>query len=34
MDNYFNYEDVKEEKKIRHVVTRLKGHVALWWDEL
>jgi hypothetical protein len=34
MDKYFNYEDVEEEKKIRHVVTRLKGHVALWWDEM
>jgi hypothetical protein len=30
MDKYFDYEDVEEEKKVRHVVTRLKGHVALW----
>jgi hypothetical protein len=34
MDKYFKYEDVDEEKKVKHVVTRLKGHVALWWDEL
>jgi hypothetical protein len=34
MDKYFDYEDVEEEKKVRHVVTRLKGHAALWWDEL
>jgi hypothetical protein len=34
MDKYFDYEDVKEEKKVRHVVTRLKGHVVLWWNEL
>jgi hypothetical protein len=34
MDKYFNYEDVKEKKKARHVVTRLKGHATLWWDEL
>jgi hypothetical protein len=34
MDTYFDYEDVKEEKKVRHVFTRLKGHAALWWDEL
>jgi hypothetical protein len=27
-------EDVEEEKKVRHVVTRLKGHATLWWDEL
>jgi hypothetical protein len=34
MENYFNYEDVEEEKKVRHVVSRLKGHATLWWDEL
>jgi hypothetical protein len=34
MDKYFNYEYVEEEKKVRHVVTRLKGHATLWWDEL
>ena len=34
MENYFNYEDVEEEKKVRHVVSRLKGHGTLWWDEL
>jgi hypothetical protein len=34
MDKYFNYEDVDEEKRVRHVVTKLKGHAALWWDEL
>ena len=34
MDKYFNYEDVDEEKKVKHDVTRLKGHVTLWWDEL
>ena len=34
IENYFDYEDVEEEKKVRHVVTRLKGHAALWWDEL
>jgi hypothetical protein len=34
MENYFDYEDVNEEKKVKHVVTRLKGHVALWWNKL
>jgi hypothetical protein len=34
MDKYFDYEDVDEEKNVRHVVTRLKGHATLWWDEL
>jgi hypothetical protein len=34
MDTYFDYEDVEEDKKVRHAVTKLKGHAALWWDEL
>jgi hypothetical protein len=34
MDKYFDYEDVEEDKKVKHVVTRLKGHATLWWDEL
>jgi hypothetical protein len=34
MDKHFDYEYVDEEKKVKQAVTRLKGHVALWWDEL
>jgi hypothetical protein len=34
MDKYFDYEDVDEETKVKHDVTRLKGHASLWWDEL
>ena len=34
LDTYFDYEDVEEDKKVKNAVTRLKGHVALWWDEL
>jgi hypothetical protein len=34
LDAYFDYEYVEEEKKVKHVVTRLKGHATLWWDEL
>ena len=34
LDTYFEYEDVEEDKKVKKIVTRLKGHVALWWDEL
>jgi hypothetical protein len=34
LDTYFDYEDVEEDKKVKHAVTILKGHVALWWDEL
>jgi hypothetical protein len=34
MDKYFDYEEVDEENKVKHAVTRLKGHATLWWDEL
>jgi hypothetical protein len=34
LDTYFNYEDIEEDKKVRHAVTKLKGHATLWWDEL
>jgi hypothetical protein len=34
LDKYFDYEDVEEDKKVKHVVTRLKVHAVLWWDEL
>jgi hypothetical protein len=34
MDKYFDYEDVIEDKKVRHDVTILKGNATLWWDEL
>jgi hypothetical protein len=34
LDTYFDYEDVEEDKKVKHAVTRLKGHATLWWDEV
>jgi hypothetical protein len=29
LDKYLDYEDVEEDKKVKHVVTRLKGHETL-----
>jgi len=34
MDKYFDYEEVNDKNKVKHVVTILKGHATLWWDEL
>jgi hypothetical protein len=34
MEKYFDYEDIEEDKMVKHAVTRLKGHAVLWWDEL
>ena len=32
MKKLFNYEEMEEEKKVKFVVTKLKGHETLWWD--
>jgi hypothetical protein len=34
MDKYFDYEYIDEVRKVKHAITRLKGHATLWWDEL
>jgi hypothetical protein len=34
LDKHFDYEDVEEDKKVKHSITRLKGHATMWWDEL
>ena len=34
MDKYFEYEEIDENKRIKFAVTRLKGHAALWWDNV
>eukprot|EP00253_Pinus_taeda_P013296 PITA_13296 len=34
IDQYFDYEEVEENKRVKFAVTRLKGHAAIWWDEL
>ena len=34
LDQQFDNEEIEEDKKVKLVVTRLKGHVALWWDSV
>jgi hypothetical protein len=34
LEKYFDYEDIEEDKMVKHAVKRLKGHATLWWDEL
>ena len=34
MSKYFDFEEIEDKNKVRYVVTRLKGHAAIWWDEL
>ena len=32
MNKHFDYAEVKEDRKVRFVVTRLRGNASLWWD--
>lgn len=32
MDKYFEYESKYDNKKVKVVVTKSKGHDSLWWD--
>lgn len=32
LDNYFEYEDVPEDQRVKLAKTKLKGHTLLWWD--
>ena len=32
MDNFFDYDETNEERKVKFAVTRLKGHASLWWN--
>ena len=34
MDKYFECEEIDENKRVKFAVTRLKGHTALWWDNV
>jgi len=34
MDKYFEYKEIDEDKGVKFVVTRLKSHAALWWDNV
>ena len=32
MNKNFDYTEVNEDKKVRFVVTKLRGNASLWWD--
>ena len=34
LDKYFEYDEFEEDAKVKLVVTRLKGHASLWWDNV
>ena len=34
LDKYFEFDEVEEDKRVRLVVTRLKGHASLRWDSV
>eukprot|EP00253_Pinus_taeda_P025668 PITA_25668 len=34
LDKYFEKEEISEDKRVRFVATKLKGHATLWWDNV
>lgn len=34
MDKYFDYVEIDQDERVNFVDIRLKGHVALWWDNV
>ena len=34
LNKYFDFEEIEYKKKVIYATTRMKGHVAIWWDEL
>ena len=32
LDKLFAYEELEEGKRVKFVVTKLKGHATIWWD--
>lgn len=34
LDKYFQNEEISEDKRVKFVATKLKGHAALWWDSV
>lgn len=34
IEEYFEYEEIKDPKRVRFAKTKLKGHVAIWWKEV
>ena len=34
LNRYFDFEEIKDKKKVRYAATKLKGQSFIWWDEL
>ena len=34
MEKYFDIEHIEDPKKVKVTCLKLKGHVALWWDNV
>lgn len=34
MDKYFECEEVSEDHRVKFAATKLKGHIAVWWDSV
>ena len=34
LNKYFDFEEIKDKKKVRYAATKMKGDEAIWWDQL
>ena len=34
IEKFFDYENTPDNRKVKIVVTKLKGHASLWWEHL
>ena len=34
MEKFFEYEKIHDNRKVKIIVTRLKGHASIWWEHL
>ena len=34
LNKQFDFEEIEDKKKVRYAATGMKGHAAIWWDEL
>ena len=34
IEEYFEYEDIKDLDRVRYAKTKMKGHAKIWWQEV
>ena len=34
LEEYFEYEDIKDPDRVKYAKTKMKGHAKIWWQEV